>query len=594
MYREHKMRSGNRLSKLNKHAGTDGYFLAAARIMCAHPFLTGAVLCLMCTVLTTGEGWMLCVYPVLPGLIMLFCALAGTDHICRSSDLVFAKPFRTAAAASSVLLSAGLSFLVAVAEKPQLIILHTVIAACVCTSVYLLIMKLMTAKKAALMLMVSGFAMRLAYVMSITIKTKQHDAGNVEEMRGHVGYVAYLLFNGTLPQMDVRTVDQFYHPPLHHTIAALWVKLQTLFGISQAAAFENIQILTLFYSCACMIIAYKLFRKLGLRGAGLVCAEAVIAFCPTFFILSGSINNDILCITLMLAAVLNTLYWLEKRTLGRIMCVAVCVGCGMMTKLSGWMVAPAIAVIFLYGLAIDLKNDGVSSKQVKKYALQFGLFLPTSAVLGLWWGIRNLIRDGVPIAYIIRMSDKSDMYVGDIPVMQRIFSFDPKQFEDVATAFERYEVSYNEYNPLIGLIKTSDFDELFTAHFFPAVAGFDKLLFWSTVAVALTGFAAMVYCFIADRGMLFIQKLFLGTLYGVIFACYYAFCISFPHICTMNIRYAVPLIVIGAFFVGRIIMLSGNAKGRFAKAAKALSFVCTAEVAVYGLASYMFYINVFK
>lgn len=86
-----------------------------------------------------------------------------------------------------------------------------------------------------------------------------------------------------------------------------------ILGIDYYAAGENVQILTLFYSSICMVISYKIFRQLGLKGRGLVCAVAIVAFCPTFYIMAGSVNNDILSIAFMLAAVLNTLYWYKIR-----------------------------------------------------------------------------------------------------------------------------------------------------------------------------------------------------------------------------------------------------------------------------------------
>ena len=580
-------------NKTNNKASAGQPDLVAAKWMCRHPFVSAAAVCLCCTVLTTAEVFGVFKF-YLPGILLFLCAQVGTDYMTTKIPKLSVRAYTLAAGFASFLFSIAFSFAVSVAENPQMIIMQSAIIACVLIALYLIMMGLMTAKKASLLLMVSGFFVRLAYVMSITIQTKQHDAGSVEKMKGHIGYVAYLLYNGTLPQMDVRTVDQFYHPPLHHIIAALWVKLQTLLGIDSELAFENIQILTLFYSCACMIIAYKLFRRSGLRGAGLVCAMAVVSFCPTFYILAGSINNDILCITFMLASLLCALIWLDKRTFGWIMCTAVCVGCAMMSKLSGWMVAPAIAVIFVYGLVKDFTSDEDHSKTIKKYALQFGAFLPVSAALGLWWGIRNLIRDGVSIAFIIRMSDKSDMYVGNVPLLKRLFSLDPAQFEEVATGFERYGVSYNEYNPMLGLIKTSAFDELFTVNFFPSVEGYDHLLCWCTIVVAAIGFVSMVYCLIADKSMRTIHKSFYGALYSVIIISYYGFCISYPHICTMNIRYAVPLIVVGAYFVGRAVMISSRAKEKFALPGRIISNIIMAATGLYSVSSVLFYMNVFK
>lgn len=65
------------------------------------------------------------------------------------------------------------------------------------------------------------------------------------------------------------------------------------------------------------------------------------------------------------------------------MSISLCVGLGMMTKLSVWMVAPAIAFVFLYVFFKNLKD-------FKKYLVQFLCFGVVCAPLALWWQVRNL------------------------------------------------------------------------------------------------------------------------------------------------------------------------------------------------------------
>ena len=453
------------------------------------------------------------------------------------------------------MLSLMFGFMLSQSQKPGLVILNSGLCMLTAAAVYFLVLKKMDVRKAIILIFIAGFLMRLAYIITLSIRIKQHDVGSVESMEGHLGYIAYLVYNGHLPDMDVRNVYQFYHPPLHHIIAAIWVKLQSLLMPRSDSIWENIQVLTMFYSCCCMILSYKIFRELGLSGKGLAAAFAVIAFCPTFYIMSGSINNDILSITLMLAAILNTLYWYKSRSMGRILCIALSVGFAMMAKLSGWMVAPAIAFIFLYVFFKEIKK-------FKKYLLQFGAFLGVCVPIALWWEVRNYISHEVPFTYIMELSKKSKQYIGNIPVTKRLFDFNFSQFQDVGDQFRLYGGKYNEYNPLVALFKTSMFDETFTTKFYPEIDGFNKLLFWSAVLLGVIGFAAMIYLFIRDKKLSGVHKIFLGTLYAVFMGSYYIFCIRFPQVCTENIRYAVPVIVIGAFFIGRLIykMIEDNRK----------------------------------
>ncbi len=539
------MKEGVRISTLQNNKKPFAVFVV--EVLLEHPFLMTAAACFFC--LTTISEEVTWLGSMIPAAILSISGYFAATYVSMDVPERSRKSLQFTLTGIAVGLSLGVAHMLRVSNKPEMVVLNVGIAIVAAVTIYLFASRKINTRRMILIMFILGFLVRLAYIMAVSIHTKQHDAGSVEKMNGHLGYMAYLLYNRHLPDMDVRDVYQFYHPPLHHMIAAFWVKFQTLIGIKEENVWENVQLLTLFYSCCCMILSYKIFRQLGLKGKALVIAFAVVAFCPTFYILAGSINNDILSVTLMLGAILNTLYWYKKPTMGRILCIAVCVGCAMMAKLSGWLVAPAIAFIFLYVFFRHLKDW-------KTYLLQFGAFLIVCVPLALWWEIRNNITHGVPIAYILELSQNSEQYIGDIPVMKRLFDFSLFQFRDVGDQFTMYDGAYNEYNPLIALFKTSMFDELFTVHYYPKIAGINTILFWTAVVLGVVGFVAMVWSFLSeykDPKFGWVQKIFLGILYVTFMVSYYIFCIKFPHVCTENIRYAVPVIVIGAFFVGRAV-----------------------------------------
>ena len=77
------------------------------------------------------------------------------------------------------------------------------------------------------------------------------------------------------------------------------------------------------------------------------------------------------------------------------------------------------------------------------------------------------------------------------------------------------------------------------------------MLFWSSVVLGVLGFAAMIFMFIRKNSKMdVVQKSLIGVFYFTLLGMYYYFCMDYPHVCTMNIRYAVPLIVIGALSIG--------------------------------------------
>ena len=178
----------------------------------------------------------------------------------------------------------------------------------------------------------------------------------------------------------------------------------------------------------------------------------MIAFHPSFILFSGSINNDVLSVAFLLGAVLWTLKWYEKQTWEGILKIALYMGLGMMTKLSVALAAFPIGAVFLVVLVRRCK-----AKNWRIFG-QYGAFLGICAPLGLWYPIRNLVRFGVPLNYVQEMSVKSDQYLGDQSFLSRALDFSPHQVAKVFEQWLHYDASgYNEYNPLITLLKNAVF-----------------------------------------------------------------------------------------------------------------------------------------
>ena len=570
------------MEQINKPEKTNGGIGSivsdTAALLYKHPILLAALLCIMSMTVSTGG-------PSLVNSLVcgVFIILLGTGAAAYSAGLYEGgeKLRRVIAIASAGVMAAGIfiygSFL---KGSYSVVIMNGGLAVCVGAFFYLLACKKLSTRNVILLLFAAGFIMRLSYIVAMSTGQVQHDVYSPGAGAGHAGYIEYLYNNGPLPDFDVRTLDQFYHPPLHHIICAVWMRLQTLMGVEYLSAYENIQILTLFYSCLCLILAYKIFRRAGLSGAALITATTVISFCPTFYFLSGSINNDILSITFMLGAILNTLYWYKSRSMGRMICIALCIGLGMMTKLSVWMVAPAVALVFIFVFFTDIKNW-------LKNLVQYSVFIIICAPIGLFWSVRNFLRWGVPFTYVQRLSERSAQYIGDIPLLTRLFDLSPYQFADVAPQFTMYKNGYDEFNPLVGFFKTSAFDEGICARRYSQLPGFSHILFFSVVILGLAGFVGMIIMLIKKKSKMDgLTKAFFASLYFVIFTMYYYFCLDFPHVCTMNVRYGVPLIVIGALSLGWLIGELFKSKKR---ASHVIGGILCGVIGIYFMGGYMVY-----
>lgn len=509
-----------------------------------HPFICAGLVCFFCLLLTPAQYDAANTRIVAAALLLL----GGGAAVCAGKAAPEGQRLQRGLAITLAAAAGAVIFIMAADSRScySLLLMNGGLAVCGGVFLYLLGCGRLNTKSVIMLLIAAGFIMRLSYIVMMSAKIVQHDVYYLGAGDGHSGYIEYLYHNKHLPDMNVTEVDQFYHPPLHHILAALWMRFQTTIGISYPEAYENIQLLTLFYSTVCLILCYKIFYRIGLRSVGLCTATAVMAFCPIFYVMSGSLNNDILSIAFILGAILNTLYWLDKNTVLRIIPIALCVGLGMMTKLSVWMVAPAIAFVFIYAFFKHIKK-------FVSYLAQFAVFLIICVPLALFWPLRSYLRWQIPFTYVQRFSEKSHQYIGDIPISKRLFDFSPYMFNNVATQYVNTEEHYNEYNPMVGFFKSSLFDEGIAVRRWPRIDSSAHVLFWIAVALGLLGFFAMLYL-IFERGsrLKLPVRVFVGLIYSVFFVMYYIFCIKFPHVCTMNVRYGIPLIVVGALSLGYV------------------------------------------
>ena len=387
---------------------------------------------------------------------------------------------------------------------------------------------------------VASLCLKLDYIFYTSCYMRQQDTLIFDYPMGHLGYIGYLYYNHHLPDFDTRTAWSFSHPPLHHAIAALWVKLNVKLGVELELAIENIQLLTVFYSMGILLFAYLILKEFEVKGKALYAWLLLIAFHPTLVLLSGSVNNDELALFFMMGAVLYTIRWYRDSSLKNILILAVMIGCAMMAKVSAGLVAPAVAVVFLVKLWRERKNW-------KRY---FGQFIPFGLVvfpLGLWAPLRNKLLFGVPLNYAEKLKLDDPQFIGNIPVLKRFFDFSPYQFAHLDVQFEEAG-TYREFNVFLGLLKTAIFGQ---TDFYQESQGLTvtgTVLFWMNVVLVVLAAYAIVRSIVTYRRHLAMEKWFLLLGSAVYLLSYFQFCLEYPHICTMNVRYILLLLFTGLFF----------------------------------------------
>lgn len=386
---------------------------------------------------------------------------------------------------------------------------------------------LLNTKTLICLIAVCGFAFRLGYAIKFGYWQNQHDVESLNSS-GHLSYIYYIFNNFKLPDSNEW---QFSHPPLHHILSAVVVWLGNVFGFTIERSFENIQLLTVFYSSVSMLLGIKICNELGIKGKVLVLCSLILAFFPGMFILAGSINNDILMITLTLAGMLFLIKWYKKPSVTFALFCGLFNGLAMMTKVSAAMFAAAAALTVIIKFFID-KN--LKFNTVLLHAL---VFIVVLLPLGLWHPMRSYILFEQPLGYVAPIPITNPLYNGDISLFKRIVL----PFSTDATGV--YVDVWTEYNIWSYILRNS----LFGEYYF----GVEGIAIFTVIANFVLILLSLVSLIILLCSKISINlNLPILSFYVVLLAFFVYFIIKYPFGCSMDFRYITPLFFIGVVFVG--------------------------------------------
>ena len=145
-----------------------------------HPFVVLAVCCFLCIFLTSSEQLNI-IGAGLPVLIFLLGGLTGARCVCSRVNEKSRRTLRISLSIITLVFAVIFYQLLKISLRPQLVLLCTGTAVTAAAGTYLFCIKKMTAKRLAVLLFIIGFLMRLAYIMTVGVKYKQHDIGSIEK-----------------------------------------------------------------------------------------------------------------------------------------------------------------------------------------------------------------------------------------------------------------------------------------------------------------------------------------------------------------------------------------------------------------------------
>lgn len=397
----------------------------------------------------------------------------------------------------------------------------------------------------ALLIIAVGILLRFVYAWQVPYDVSPHDLGTVLDGSdfnpGHLGYIRYLYQHRGLPDFSPIGNEQFYHPPFFHIIGAVVLAL-FYNGNNLVSCFELLQYLTTAFSCITVVYACRMVYLLIDREAPRLFLVIFFSFCPTFYILGTMLNNDCLMTMLATMALYYTAVWHRRPTLGNILKIAVCLGLAIFTKTNAILLSPAIGFVFASKLLQDRKN-------ARNYLLPFALFALVCIPLGLFWLVRNYLLFDVPFNYVPKHPLDSPWCVANVSIGSRLGFPNLTQLTNVRIL---------ESNPLKHAniwgqtLSTMVFDEGILVIHRKDAQWLALLLLWGTGILSVGALVSTaLLCFerrvsLQDRGLLVIS-------FFTVLISYIVFCFEYPHVWTMNFRYVVPTLIVGALSLGLLV-----------------------------------------
>lgn len=425
------------------------------------------------------------------------------------------------------------------------------------------------------MMIFLGILIRCSYVLLSGLYDRQHDAGVYTGIGtdfinpGHIGYIEYIYKFHKLPDINPYELFAYYHPPLHHILSFLWLQLNILLGAAEELAFENLQILPLFYSCLCCVVTYRILKVLNIRGNGLYIGLAFMVFHPATVIMAGSVNNDMLTILFMCLTILGSLQWIREKNLKNLIRLALYIGFGMITKLNSAVLAIPLVLIFLMHFISVLK--GKNKSDIWKWIRNYCVFGIIAAPIGLSWIIRNLIRfgekPGVPVP-----GETSPMYTAAYSLWSRLGIPSPGALR---IEFPFHPISAGACNNTwVIMLHTSLFAEEYPTDLSDILLILCQITFVLAVIFSIAT-AILLIAVLLNKQTHLQDKVFLLTGYVLMLISFAAFVVIYPYTCSSDFRYvAICLVYISiALGLGNRYYLQippASSKGFLKKAAPAL------------------------
>ncbi len=476
------------------------------------------------------------------------------------------------------------------------------------------------------LILIAGYLIRLTYMLCTPVSVRQYDTYN-RASTGHETYAWIIYSTGKLPATNDY---QFYHPPLNAFVQAMFMHvtnglteiLQKVFGLGDVIPskyiaampkvtdryyvglteyryylYSTTQILSVMWSVITMVALVKTLKLFCLKGYTLAAVSAFVVFFPRHIEFAGQVNNDALTYMFQMLSVYYCLRWWKRgRRLYDLLICALCIGLGMMAKISAAVICIPIGCVFAYeffreiGKAVSAKKNGESGawKKVGYMAACYVLFLCICAPIGLWFQVYAYKTFGQKLGFVFSNLNGA-LGTTHHNWFERLFiTFDPNEYfgtlycQTFCTIKDGVTTHYNNYNLPLFQLRSSLFGEFNT---YKGGECFSATAFACGLLSLILVFIMLVYCIVLffknGKKMLADEPerkniAFIAIMTASFLISEFMFYIKMPYACTMDFRYVMPVILGFAmiFYYARRRILAANTE--FGNALVFVSTFCVA------------------
>lgn len=434
--------------------------------------------------------------------------------------------------------------------------MRIIFAGIVCCAAYKYTNKKLTVNTIIFLIILSGIVLRIGYTVYDGWNTgRGYDEGPFNGY-GHLGYIMDYALKWKLPDSNN---EQFYQPPLNYFLTAIMMRIGALINHTKnyADVLDYCEIVPCMASCSALITIQKIFDALRINRKYQTFPLAVAAFFPSYMFMGSRMNNDSLVAMFMILSVFFTIRWYYEQKTEWIIGIALSIGLAMMSKVSGATVAFFTGPVMLIVLYKNFKQK--NSLAIIK---QLVLFAVICFPLGLWYPIRNYVLFGQELNYVQRLPITSVVYSGDAPWYVRFFSM--PIIRDLRTG-----IHYENQDKSIAMMITKS--SVVAAFDFSNVPKFVRnTLYLLNLFIIITSLVAMLLVCLKDKQRDLFSRFSMAALWIIIFGSFIMFNISYPYICTADVRYIPLTTVTGISYIGMFFqMYADNAHmQKFIKATK--------------------------